>query len=148
MRFSGEWIVVIIMFIVCAFFYALISAADPRSTQFPLLMLVLMLSIGALKIIAQILEKKQLTNGGERYPFFRVSFIIAAIALYIVAMDYIGFYTASFVFFLASTLALQNVPHTPRVIAMRAGLGLTLCASLYLLFTVLLKVQIPKGIFM
>lgn len=146
MRFSGEWIVVIIMFIFCAFFYALISMADPRSTQFPLLMLVLMLGLGGLKIIAQILEKKDPQKTGEKFPLLRVSFITAAIVAYIIAMDYIGFYTSSFLFFVGSTLAIQNSPRTPKLIAMRAGLGLAFCGSLYLLFTILLKVQIPKGI--
>jgi hypothetical protein len=147
MRFSGEWIAVIIMFIFSAFFYALISAADPQSTQFPLLMLVLMLALGALKIIAQILEKKEGSRGQAPFPFFRVSFVTAAIVAYIIAMEYIGFYTSSFLFFMGSTLAIQNFPRTPKVIAARAGLGLAFLGSLYLLFTVLLKVQIPKGIF-
>jgi hypothetical protein len=147
MRFSGEWIVVIIMFIFCAFFYVLISAADSRSTQFPLLMLVLMLFVGALKIIAQTLEKRRMERKEEKFPYFRVSFVVASITAYIIAMDYIGFYTSSFLFFMGSTLVLQKVPCTSGAIVRRAGVGMAICVSLYLLFSVLLKVQIPKGIF-
>lgn len=80
------------------------------------------------------------------YPLKRVLILFVLTLIYLGILEYAGFYSASILFFFIGTLIAQPMPLTGRNVGIRALGCVLFVGALYLLFTVLLKVQIPQGI--
>ena len=75
------------------------------------------------------------------YPLFVLT------VLYLLFLETLGFYIGAFLYFIAASLIAQPMKITPKLAAKRVAVCFVCIAFLYCLFTVLLAVQIPKGIF-
>ena len=73
------------------------------------------------------------------YPLRRVAVLFV--------LETLGFYIGALLYFIAASLIAQPMKITPKLAAKRAAVCFVCIAFLYCLFTVLLAVQIPKGIF-
>ena len=62
-------------------------------------------------------------------------------------LETLGFYIGALLYFIAASLIAQPMKITPKLAAKRVAVCFVCIAFLYCLFTVLLAVQIPKGIF-
>ncbi|WP_308774230.1 tripartite tricarboxylate transporter TctB family protein [uncultured Bilophila sp.] len=81
------------------------------------------------------------------YPFRRVAVLFALTILYLLFLETIGFYIDALLYFIAASLIAQPMRITPKLAAKRVAVCFISIAFLYCLFTVLLAVQIPKGVF-
>ena len=79
------------------------------------------------------------------YPLRRVAVLFVLTVLYLLFLETLGFYIGALLYFIAASLIAQ--PITPKLAAKRVAVCFVCIAFLYCLFTVLLAVQIPKGIF-
>lgn len=79
------------------------------------------------------------------YPLRRVAVLCALTVLYICVLEWAGFYLSSFVYLLVASLLAQPMRVTPGGALKRAGVSFLCIACLYLLFSVGLMVQIPRG---
>ena len=66
---------------------------------------------------------------------------------YLLFLETLGFYIGALLYFIAASLIAQPMKITPKLAAKRVAVCFVCIAFLYCLFTVLLAVQIPKGIF-
>ena len=76
------------------------------------------------------------------YPLRRV-----AVLFVLTVLETLGFSIGALLYFIAASLIAQPMKITPKLAAKRAAVCFVCIAFLYCLFTVLLAVQIPKGIF-
>ncbi len=83
----------------------------------------------------------------DGYPLVKVGLLVALTTVYLLSLDHAGFYLASYIYFVVVTLLAQPMAITPKGIAIRAVTCGLCVLFLYLLFTVMLSVQIPLGIF-
>ncbi|MDR3177121.1 MAG: tripartite tricarboxylate transporter TctB family protein [Desulfovibrio sp.] len=143
-----EWLCIAGMLVVNAFFYfQLPERSEAGASLFPGLMMLLLLGLTAVKTVSQLRFPKADSGGTkEPFPLARVLVVVVAVIIYIAIIEPVGFYISSFLFFLLTTVAIQTTPRTPRAIAVRFCLAFGFVAFLYALFTLLLQVQIPKGI--
>lgn len=81
------------------------------------------------------------------YPLRRVAVLFVFTVLYLLFLETLGFYIGALLYFIAASLIAQPMKITPKLAAKRAAVCFVCIAFLYCLFTVLLAVQIPKGIF-
>ena len=77
------------------------------------------------------------------YPLRRVAVLFVLTVLYLLFLETLGFYIGALLYFIAASLIAQPMKITPK----RVAVCFVCIAFLYCLFTVLLAVQIPKGIF-
>ena len=81
------------------------------------------------------------------YPLRRVAVLFVLTGLYLLCLETLGFYIGALLYFIAASLIAQPMKITPKLAAKRVAVCFVCIAFLYCLFTVLLAVQIPKGIF-
>ena len=81
------------------------------------------------------------------YPLRRVSVLFILTILYLFFLETLGFYLGPLLYFISASLIAQPMKITAKLAAKRAAVCFACIAFLYCLFTVLLAVQIPKGIF-
>ena len=81
------------------------------------------------------------------YPLRRVAVLFVLTVLYLLFLETLGFYIGALLYFIAASLIAQPMKITPKLAAKRVAVCFVCIAFLYCLFTVLLAVQIPKGIF-
>ena len=144
-----EWLSIIAMLGLTGFFY-LLTPAKPEAgaSIFPIFLMGLMLALAGFKAVTMLLfpKKKQEEKKGEPQPMWRFWFVLASMIAYVAAVDYIGFYVSSFIFFFGVTLAIQVEERTLRSMAVRL-VGVTgFMIFLWILFTKVLMAQLPKGI--
>ncbi len=120
------------------------------STIFPRAVMGAMLVMCGLQLIQAILMgrlgMKHLKSVAERPAYRKVAIILACMVVYLAVMEYIGFYTSAFLFYILTVLILQKRAITPKVLLVRGGMAAGFTASLYLLFNVILSSQVPSGI--
>ncbi|MDR1489954.1 MAG: tripartite tricarboxylate transporter TctB family protein [Desulfovibrio sp.] len=145
---TKEWLCIAGMLGIIAFFYfQLPDEAEAGSSLFPGMMMFLMLGLTAVKAVTELrFPKRDSGKAKEPFPLVRVLVVVLAVILYIAAIEPVGFYLSSLLFFFLVTVAVQTTPRTPRALVTRAGLAFGFVIFLYILFTLLLQVQIPKGI--
>ena len=80
------------------------------------------------------------------YPLWRGLILFALTVIYLLTLQTVGFYPGSLVYFILATLLAQPMQVTLKGAAKRILVCFLCIAFLYCLFTVLLAVQIPKGI--
>ncbi|MDR1857648.1 MAG: tripartite tricarboxylate transporter permease [Desulfovibrio sp.] len=145
-----EWLCILGMLAVIVFFYVQLPLGSTEGAAiFPALMLVLLLALTLIKAAGEILyPKKDIVARTIPFPFLRIIGILAGVVAYIAAIEPLGFYFSSFFFYLLTTVALDKDSRSPKNFAIRAGTIFACLAFLYVLFSILLSVQIPKGLFL
>jgi len=138
--------VVAFMYAVAAFFYVYSFKLSAGSKQYPLFTIYLLFGLTTLYLIQMIINARKfgvesgvdtVFEGFKPLQFF-VS--LALTAVYFIMMKYLGFFSATVVFMIASLLYLK-VPPVATAITVVAMVGL-----IYLAFVVFLGVRLPKGI--
>jgi hypothetical protein len=145
-----EWFCICLMVVAALPFCYLMRDYDDSSILFPRVMVIVMFCLAVLKAIGEFIARNRARLAEEErkapYPWFRVLFVLAAMVAYIWVLEDLGFYTSAFLFFFLVTLAIQPFKITPKGVAVRFAHCFGFILFLYLLFSVLLKVQLPKGI--
>jgi len=85
-------------------------------------------------------------EGGPPFPLRRVGLALGLMTAYIFGMETIGFYLSGFLFYFLALLLLETEKLTAAAVARKAAYGLCFMAVVYVLFSVMLGVVIPRGI--
>jgi len=106
-----------------------------------------MAALAGIKIVTMLLypQSREATTKERLLPG-RFFIVLAAMIVYVAAVDYVGFYAASFVFFFGVTLLIQVEERTARSVAVRLALVTGFLLFLWILFTKALMAQLPKGL--
>ncbi|MDR0466392.1 MAG: tripartite tricarboxylate transporter TctB family protein [Deltaproteobacteria bacterium] len=145
---TSEWPAVAAMLALTGFFWMLTpTRTEAGASIFPNVVMVMMAALVGFKIAAMLLyPQSKETKAKERQPLGRFFFVMASMIVYVAAVDYIGFYVSSFVFFFGVTLAIQVEERTARSIAVRLAVVTGFLLFLWILFTKVLMAQLPRGI--
>lgn len=147
-----ESLSIVIMLTLTGFFYALTPAeVASGGSIFPKVLMALMLGLALLKLASDLMHPKStsVAKGEDKEakanrPRFWI--ILVSIIVYVIAVDYIGFYVSSFIFFFGLTVAVQYEKRTPRGLVIRLISVTCFMTFLYILFTIVLLAQLPKGL--
>lgn len=144
-----EFAAALVMTAIIAFFtFQLDDSLDEQSLIVPRFLLYLMGGLNILQYILAIIRNWQRIDTlltVEGYPLKKVTILCALTVAYICVLDYAGFYLSSFIYMITVSLIAQPMPTSGSGIMKRALLAFLFVGFLYLLFTVALTVQIPKG---
>jgi hypothetical protein len=128
--------------------YASLSLFDePGAAIFPRVVIIAMAILSSLLLIRSVIVGRAGTTTSAmefRFRPFLICFVL--IVIYFFLLDWIGFYVASFLFFLAVTFVFGLSDISLRKGALKVLSSAVFMGVLYFLFTTLLKVQIPKGV--
>jgi len=147
-----EWISVVAMLAATAFFWVQTPEQTAQGASiFPVLLMGLMLTLAGIKVVSILVlgveeEKKKEIPEDEKPDKSRFWFVVVALIAYVFAVDYIGFYVASFVFFFGVSLIVQLEPRTPRTVLIRLAVVLGFLYGCNILFTKVLMASLPKGV--
>jgi hypothetical protein len=143
-----ECLSIIAMLAMTGFFWMLTpDNPEDGASIFPHVVMGMMVALAGIKIVTMLLypQGKETKTAGEPQPRGRFFFVLASMIAYVAAVEYIGFYVSSFVFFFGVTLAIQLEERSPRSIAIRLAVVLGFLLFLWILFTKVLMAQLPKG---
>ncbi|MDY3808830.1 tripartite tricarboxylate transporter TctB family protein [Desulfovibrio porci] len=144
-----EFAAALTMTLIIVFFaFQMDGPQDEQSLLVPRFLLYLMGLLNAGQYILAFFRNRQkidaiLTLKG--YPLKRVGVLCALTVLYIAVLEWMGFYLASFIYLTVASLIAQPMAITPVGALKRLLVAFVCIGFLYLLFTVALTVQIPKG---
>lgn len=144
-----EFAAAVVMTLIIAFFaFQLDGPQDEQSLLVPQFLLCLMAACNAGQYVLAFLRNRQkidtiLTLKG--YPLKRVGILCLLTVLYIGVLEIAGFYLSSFIYMIVVSLIAQPMQVTPAGVGKRVLVPFACIGFLYLLFTVALTVQIPKG---
>jgi hypothetical protein len=143
-----ELITSIILFIGSWAIYFISNGYSGQPGVFPKITGALMGTLAGIYLV-QVLLKKVIPQNFEGYPAVRIIVFLAGLLLYFVALEILGFYTASFIFYLMITLGYSKTKEGFRKKDILTGVvtSIGFIGVLYFMFSILLKVQIPKGFF-
>jgi len=143
-----EWVSIVAMLAVTGFFYLLTpDNAELGASIFPNVLMALMVALVGIKVAATLLHPLDSeAKTKERRPLWRFFLVLASMVAYVAAVEYIGFYVSSFIFFFGVTLAIQVEERTVRSMAVRLAVVMGFLIFLWILFTKILMAQLPKGI--
>ena len=138
--------VVCFMYAVCAFFYAYSFKLSDESKTYPLFTIVLLFGLTTLYLIQMIIAARKFgveSGADEVFAGFKpVQFVVSLVltVVYFFMMKYIGFFTATVIFMVASLLYLKvrPIPTVISVIAMNL--------LIYFAFVKFLGVKLPAGL--
>ena len=148
-----EYLSIGVMLALIGFFYVQTpSDVGHGGAIFPNVLMGALAFLALLKVAVELLipksrAAKQDTDQATKDNQKRFWFILASIIVYVLAVDEIGFFVSSFIFFFGLTVAVQYEQRTPRSIAVRLAGVTGFMLFLYVLFTKILMAQLPKGMF-
>lgn len=107
------------------------------------------LIICGLLLIARTIFLKQSENKDkkEAIDWVKSSVIIFASVIYVICINFIGFYVSSAIYLVLGSWYLNEQGFKLRPLVSSLAFGVLLSAVLYVTFTVFLKVYTPKGLF-
>ena len=138
--------VVAFMYAVCAFFYVYSFKLSASSKTYPMFTIALLFGLTTLYLVQMIIAARKFgveSGADEVFAGFKPMQFFVSLALtvvYFFMMKYIGFFTATIVFMIASLLYLRvrTVPMIITVVAMNL--------LIYLAFVKFLGVRLPSGL--
>lgn len=134
---------------------------DPRAANFPRVVIIIMGILSMALLIQTLIAKqkaerpilqndrvnnKKNSTPGKTFPLRALLTCFVLIVIYFAVMETVGFYTSSFLFFVAVTFVLGGKDLTLKKGGMRIAIALIFTAILFVLFNKLLVVQTPKGL--
>jgi len=135
--------------------YLSLSSIDPEATIF---IRVVIVAIGALALLlmaqGMLLKHRGKGRGTSQGPASKksglawkpVAVIFSAILVYFFMAERLGFYLSAFVYFAGVVSLLDWRGLTPRKGFVRIAIAFLFVAVIYLLFSVILQVQTPRGL--
>ena len=147
-----EWVSVVVMLAATGFFWVQTPEQTAQGASiFPVLVMSLMLALAGIKVATILLfgveeEKKKEIPEDEKPDMRRFWFVVGTLTAYVFAVDYIGFYVSSFVFFFGVSLAIQLEERTVKAMIIRLAVVLGFLYGCNILFTKVLLAQLPRGI--
>ena len=138
--------VVAFMYAVCAFFYVYSFKLSASSKTYPMFTIALLFGLTTLYLVQMIIAARKFgveSGADEVFAGFKPMQFFVSLALtvvYFFMMKYIGFFTATIVFMIASLLYLKVRP-VPMVITVAA-----MNLLIYLAFVKFLGVRLPSGL--
>ena len=138
--------VVAFMYAVCAFFYVYSFKLSASSKTYPMFTIALIFGLTTLYLVQMIIAARKFgveSGADEVFAGFKPMQFFVSLALtvvYFFMMKYIGFFTATIIFMIASLLYLRvrPVPMIITVVAMNL--------LIYLAFVKFLGVRLPSGL--
>ena len=138
--------VVAFMYAVCAFFYVYSFKLSASSKTYPMFTIALLFGLTTLYLVQMIIAARKFgveSGADEVFAGFKPMQFFVSLALtvvYFFMMKYIGFFTATIIFMIASLLYLRvrPVPMIITVVAMNL--------LIYLAFVKFLGVRLPSGL--
>ncbi|MDF1590391.1 MAG: tripartite tricarboxylate transporter permease [Desulfobacterales bacterium] len=128
---------------------------NPRAIIFPRIIILVVGALAVLLLVQTLLLR--LSTAGKHpapvkekaaFPWGPVLLVLIAMLLYLAMLQNVGFYLSTFLFFTGLVFALAGKPVClPKGIKM-TGSAFAFTAVLFILFNTLLKVQMPRGIFL
>ena len=129
---------------------AALYPGKPNVYQFPILIGGALIVL-ALLMLADVVMRKRAGVAGtveaEPLPLASMWPAFAVVAGYLLLLEPLGFYTTAFLAFLTlTTVYARAAPFDPLRLALRAVYGLAFVATLYVVFALVLRAQLPAGI--
>ena len=143
-----EFAAAVVMTLIIAFAFQLDGPQDEQSLLVPRFLLYLMAACNLGQYVQAFLHHRQKIDAImtlKGYPLKRVGILCLLTVLYIGVLEIAGFYLSSFVYMIVVSLIAQPMQVTPAGVGKRILVSFACIGFLYLLFTVALTVQIPKG---
>lgn len=138
--------VVLFMYVICAFFYTHMLKLDTNSQTYPKFTIALLFGLTTLYVLIMLSKAKKfgVESGLDRVfdGFLAVQFFVclALVIVYLLMMNYLGFFIATIVFMIAALLFLR-VPLVHSLIAV-----LLINLLVYFAFVKFLGVKLPAGL--
>jgi len=128
-----------------ALFFALGHIEEARAAAFPRTIIIIMGILSGMLFLQHVLFRKPQAKQAP-FPWIRVGGLFVLIVIYLALLEPVGFYLASFLFFLAVYFIMGWARvDSKQVIRWVVG-SVAFTAILYVLFNVLLEVQTPRGL--
>lgn len=144
---SLVWLGVGIVFLIGGLHAGLFRRGIPGSGLLPFVVALSLMALSLIVFFSALTRKKGgARRGGEKFfperdSFKKISFGLIALFLYGVALEFIGYLATTFIFLLFTFRLMERAKwQTPLVLAVSAAI------LSYLLFVILLEVQLPRGI--
>lgn len=151
-RRVSNLILCLAMYFISILFLIMASQLRYPSNVWPYLVCSSILVFTTVIFITQVLlaGQKKVTEktdrNGSKLPIARLGLMAAGSLVYAALMDYVGFYTISFIFLMA-LFNLTQLEHMSRTLfAKTVGLSLVILGAIYIVFNTLLSVPIPTGL--
>jgi len=145
-----EWLSVIAMLALVGIFYVHTEQQTAQGASiFPNLLMAILAGLAVVKAASLMLfkteeEKKEISED-EKPLMGRFILVVVSLIAYAFAVDYIGFFVSSFVFFFGISLAVQLNPRTVKCILIRLVVVLGFLVFCHILFERVLLMRLPKG---
>lgn len=118
---------------------------EARAAVFPRTIIIIMGILSGLLCLQHLLFRKPEAKRAP-FPFLRVGSLFVIIVIYLFVLETLGFYLASFLFFITVTFVMGYKKLNTKQ-GLRWALGsFIFTVVLYVLFSVLLEVQTPRGL--
>ena len=129
--------------------YASFSVGDPEPYLFPRLITLGMTGLSLLALVQAFVDAKP---AGGSYGLSLIGCIapgIAVMLIYVFALtEWLGFYVSSTIAFFVLFSLYDPADHVPSVLAKRAVITAVFMVVIYCVFTLILRVQTPRGLFL
>lgn len=128
------------LLILDAIYYALIKGLPAKAGRYPMFVCLLLLVLTIILAIETFLNKKpydkKLFEGFKPSQFF---FIVVVSAIYILLIDWIGFFITTLVYLIVTMVGLKAK------LLYSILTSICFCVLIYLVFVIFLKVPVPSG---
>ncbi|MBM4331752.1 MAG: tripartite tricarboxylate transporter TctB family protein [Deltaproteobacteria bacterium] len=144
---SLVWLGVGIVFLIGGLHAGLFRRGIPGPGLLPFIVALSLMALSLMVFFPALTGKKEEASGvaenffPERDSFKKIFFGLIALFLYGVALEYIGYIATTFIFLLFTSRLMERAKwQTPLILAISTAI------LSYLLFVVLLEVQLPRGV--
>lgn len=137
--------VVVVMYAICAFFYSMTIQLKEESQTYPTFTIALLFGLTTLYLVQMLVrarkngvekDRKVVFDGFVPLQFF---FCVGMVLIYLLMMNYLGFYISTVIFMFAVLLFLRvRFVHTLIVVV-------AIVLLVYLAFGLFLQVKLPQG---
>lgn len=142
-----EFLAAVFMVVILAIFGSKMGELEGESLILPSLLMGFMALVTLLQFALAIFRGKSDRNVFEsvkKFPFLLVGKLVACTLAYVGTLLSLGFYVGSFIYMTVASLLANPEPVTVRIACVRAVVCGLFVLGLYLLFTVMLGVVIPR----
>ncbi len=123
------------------------SIEDPRATIFPKTIIILMGIFSLLLIVQDLtLKRKESKETDKRYPWGRFISLFAIIVIYLAVSEKLGFYLSAFLLVVTVCFVFKEKKISAKKALLNAFGAAAFTGVLFLLFSVILEVQTPRGL--
>lgn len=143
---NRDAIVGLVCLVLSAVLYATLGhIEEPRAAAFPRTIIIAMGFLSALMLLQHLLFPKPKVKQAP-FPLLRVGGLFVIIIVYLAMLEVVGFYLASFLFFMAVVCIMGFKRLTTKQVLSWVLGAVVFTGVLFVLFKVLLEVQTPRGL--